>query len=243
MAEMNNSGLQPRSVDAGRGISWWTEGWALFMKNAGIWIVIALILVVASVVLNFIPFIGSLALTLLTPVVTGSLLLAARKTESGGALDVADIGLGFKESLNPLLVLGALLLGASVVIVVVMSVLGFGAIMGMGVSGASHSMAGMMAAAGFGLIALLVGLALFVPVAMAMWFSPALVVFHGVPPVEAARASFTACLRNIVPFLLHGIVFFVAAIIASIPFGLGWLALLPVVMLTMYISYRDVFGS
>lgn len=243
MAEMNDSGLQSRTVDAGRGINWWTEGWALFMKNAGIWIVITLILVVASVVLNFIPFIGSIALTLLTPVVTGSLLLAARKTESGGVLDVADIGLGFKEALNPLLVLGALLLGASVAIVVVMSVLGFGAIMGMGVGGASHSMAGMMAAAGFGLLALLVGVALFIPVGMAMWFSPALVVFHGMPPVDAARASFTACLRNIVPFLLHGIVFFVAAIVASIPFGLGWLALLPVIMLTMYVSYRDVFGS
>jgi uncharacterized membrane protein len=78
---------------------------------------------------------------------------------------------------------------------------------------------------------------------MALWFSPALVVFRGVPPVEAVRASFAACLRNIVPFLLHGIVFLVAAIVASIPFGLGWLVLLPLVTLTMYSSYKDVFGA
>ncbi len=243
MAEINDGGVQARTVDAGRGINWWSEGWALFQKNAGIWVVIALILLIGAVVLSFIPFLGSLATTLLWPVVIGSCLLAARKSESGDKLDVGDLGLGFKESLNPLLVLGALCLAAGVVIVVVMSILGFGAIMSLGVAGASQGMAGMMAAAGAAMLALLVGLALSIPVMMALWFAPALVVFRGVPPVEAARASFAACLRNIVPFLLHGIVFFVAAIVASIPFGLGWLVLLPVVTLTMYSSYRDVFAD
>jgi uncharacterized membrane protein len=243
MVNINEGGVQARSVDAGRGINWWSDGWALFQKNAGIWVVIALILLIGAVVLSFIPFLGGLATTLLWPVVTGSCLLAARKSESGDKLDVGDLSLGFKESLNPLLVLGALCLAASVVIMVVMGVLGFGAIMGMGAAGASQSMAGMMAAAGAGILALLVGLALSIPVMMALWFSPALVVFRGVPPVEAVRASFAACLRNIVPFLLHGIVFLVAAIVASIPFGLGWLVLLPLVTLTMYSSYKDVFGA
>lgn len=243
MAEINDGGVQARTVDAGRGINWWSEGWALFQKNAGIWVVIALILLIGTVVLSFIPFLGGLATTLLWPVVTGSCLLAARKSESGDKLDVSDLGLGFKESLNPLLVLGALCLAAGFVIFVVMGILGAGAIIGLGAAGASQSMAGMMAAAGAATLALLVGLALFIPVMMALWFSPSLVVFRGMPPVEAARASFAACLRNIVPFLLHGIVFFVAGIVASIPFFLGWLVLMPVVTLTMYSSYRDVFSD
>jgi hypothetical protein len=156
MVNINEGGVQARSVDAGRGINWWSDGWALFQKNAGIWVVIALILLIGAVVLSFIPFLGGLATTLLWPVVTGSCLLAARKSESGDKLDVGDLSLGFKESLNPLLVLGALCLAASVVIMVVMGVLGFGAIMGMGAAGASQSMAGMMAAAGAGILALLV---------------------------------------------------------------------------------------
>ena len=62
-------------------------------------------------------------------------------------------------------------------------------------------------------------------------------------PVEALKASFAACLRNIMPFLVYGALGLVAAIVASIPAGLGWLVLLPVVMLTLHTTYRDVFGA
>ena len=27
-----------RSVDAGRGLAWWTEAWAIFAKNPGPWV-------------------------------------------------------------------------------------------------------------------------------------------------------------------------------------------------------------
>jgi hypothetical protein len=37
------------------------------------------------------------------------------------------------------------------------------------------------------------------------------------------------------------VILFVAAILASIPFGLGWLVLGPVVAASLYTSYRDVF--
>jgi len=243
MAEINDGGVQARGVDAGRGINWWGEAWTLFQKNAGLWVVIALILLIGVVVLNFIPFLGPLALTLLTPVITGSCLLAARKTEQGGALEISDLGLAFKEHLNPLLVIGGLFLAANIVIMVVMGILGFGAVMGMGAGGAAHSAGGMMAAFGVAMLAILVGLALFVPVSMAIWFAPALVVFRGVAPVNALKASFAGCLRNIVPFLLYSIVFFVVAIVASIPFFLGWLVLIPLLVLTTYLAYRDIFGD
>ncbi|MEK8029244.1 BPSS1780 family membrane protein [Ideonella sp. DXS29W] len=243
MVNVNDGGVQAITVDANRGVNWWGEGWTLFTKNAGLWVVFALILLIAGVVLSFIPFLGSLAVSLLTPVVVGSCLLAARKTEQGGTLDINDLGLAFKSHLNPLLILGALFLAANVIIMVVMGVLGFGAVMGMGAGGAAHSMGGMMAAFGVGMLALLVGAALYVPVSMAMWFAPALVVFRDVPPVNALQASFAACLRNIVPFLLYGIIFFVVAIVASIPMGLGWLVLIPLTILTTYLAYRDIFND
>jgi uncharacterized membrane protein len=43
--------------------------------------------------------------------------------------------------------------------------------------------------------------------------------------------------------LLYGLIYVVAAVIASVPFGLGWIVLIPVLMLTVYTSYRDVFGD
>ena len=36
-------------------------------------------------------------------------------------------------------------------------------------------------------------------------------------------------------------VFFVLAIVASIPLLLGWLVLIPVMMASMYAGYRDMF--
>jgi len=242
--ELSTGGApEPRAVDAGRGINWWTDGWALFTRNAGMWIVLGLVLLVILIALSVIPLLGALVASLLLPVFAGGWMLAARKVEAGGALEVGDLFAGFKDKLTPLLVLGALLLVGTAVIAAVVGALGFGAAMGVVAGGAQQSAAGMMAAMGAGMLALLVGLALSLLVAMAIWFAPALVVFRNVAPVDALKASFAASLKNIVPFLLYSVIYFVAAIVASIPFGLGWIVLVPVLLLTVYTSYGDVFGA
>lgn len=236
--------IEARAVDAGRGLTWWSEAWALFTKAVGLWIVLAVILFLIFVVLAVIPLLGGLVAALLVPAFMASWMLAARKLDAGGTLEIGDLFSAFKgEQLTSLLVLGALFLAASVVIAVVAGVLGIGAVMGMVAGGAKQSMGGMMAAMGAGMLALLVGLVLGVLVAMATWFAPTLVVFRGMQPVDALRASFSASLKNMVPFLLFGLIYIVASIVASIPFGLGWIVLGPLVMLTLYVSYKDVFGT
>ena len=99
-----------------------------------------------------------------------------------------------------------------------------------------------MAALGAGFFALVVGLLLGALVAMAFWFAPALVVFRNLAPVDAAKASFAANLKNLFAFLVFGVIYLVAAIVASIPFGLGWIVLIPVSLLAVYVSSKDVFG-
>ena len=91
------------------------------------------------------------------------------------------------------------------------------------------------------ILAMLVVLALAIPIYMALWFAPALVVFHHLTPVEAMKTSFAACLKNIVPFLLYSVILLLLAMVASIPFGLGWLVLLPVIVASIYTAYRDIF--
>jgi uncharacterized membrane protein len=68
-------------------------------------------------------------------------------------------------------------------------------------------------------------------------------VFRNVAPVDAVMTSLRAVIKNVLPFLVYGVIQIVLAIVASIPFGLGWLVLLPVMLLTAYVSYRDVFGE
>jgi uncharacterized membrane protein len=55
------------------------------------------------------------------------------------------------------------------------------------------------------------------------------------------KASFIACLKTIVPFLVYSVIALLLALIASIPFGLGWLVLGPVMAASLYTSYRDIF--
>lgn len=235
---------QPRAVATDRGLGWWTDAWALFTKSALMWVALALILIVGLGVVGMVPVLGAVAIGLVSPVLLASWMLAARKVEGGAALEVGDLFAAFQGARLPqLLVLGALLLAALVVIGIVAGVLGAGAAFGMMLGGARHSAGGMMAAAGVGFMVLAVCLVFGVLVSMALWFAPALVVFRNVPPLEAVKLSVASTLKNWLPFLVFGVLYIVASIVASIPFGLGWLVLAPVAMLAVYVSYRDVFEA
>jgi uncharacterized membrane protein len=90
-------------------------------------------------------------------------------------------------------------------------------------------------------LAFLLITALTIPVNMALWFAPALVLLRDQPASGALLQSFRACLKNLIPFLLYGFILFVLALLASIPAGLGWLVLGPVVIGSTYAAYRDIF--
>jgi uncharacterized membrane protein len=80
-----------------------------------------------------------------------------------------------------------------------------------------------------------------IPVVMAVWFAAPLIVFHERSAVEAMKESFTGCLKNILPFLLYGVIAMLLGILASLPVGLGWLVLGPVIAASVYTSYRDIY--
>jgi len=238
-----SAGVEARSVDASCGIDWWGKAWKLLTRDALIWVVMAVLFMVIMIVLGFVPLLGSIAASVLLPVFVGSWMLAARKVQGGAALEVGDLFLGFKDQVKPLLVLGALFFAVSVVIALIGGALGMSAVMGLMMGGSRYTTGGTMAALGAGMLALLVMVVLGFLAAMAMWFAPALVVLRGIAPVDALKASFAANLKNIVPFLVYSVIGFVASIVASIPFGLGWLVLTPVMLLSLYVSYQDVFGA
>jgi uncharacterized membrane protein len=66
-------------------------------------------------------------------------------------------------------------------------------------------------------------------------------VLRGVEPLEAMRLSFSGCLRNVVPFLLYGLLGLGLAIVATIPLLLGWLVLGPVTIASLYTGYCDIY--
>lgn len=229
-----------RNVPAGNGWNWIAEGWTLFKASPGLWIGMILVLIVLFIAMAMVPFIGPIAQNLLMPVFMGGIVLGCRAIDDGRGLEFGHLFAGFKSKFGTLVAVGALYLaGFIAVLVVVMLIFGAGmAAMFMG--GGQQPDMGPGAALGM-LLAVLVAVALSIPLVAAVWFAAPLVVFHDLGAVEAMKASFTGCIRNIVPFLVYGIVGFVLAVVATIPLGLGWLVLGPVIAASVYTGYRDVY--
>ena len=54
-----------RSVPSGHGWDWIASGWAMFKRQPGAWVLIAVVLGVAVIAISLIPFVGSIALPVL----------------------------------------------------------------------------------------------------------------------------------------------------------------------------------
>jgi uncharacterized membrane protein len=237
-----------RAVPAGNGLTWIGTGWSIFTQSPIAWIVCAVIMIVISIVLGFIPILGNLIAYILFAVFVGGLMLGCEKQRAGRPLEIGDLFSGFQEKAGPLIIVGVLFIAASLVLLLVAAVLfmmflGSAGILGALMSGNAESLSSLMGG-GTILAVLVIGLVilgLYVPIAMAFWFAPCLVALQNVAPVAALRMSFFACLKNFVPFLLYGVVFLVIIIIAALPFGLGLLVALPLVYASTYAAYRDIF--
>ncbi|MEP6677802.1 MAG: BPSS1780 family membrane protein [Betaproteobacteria bacterium] len=240
---------EPRRLAAGQGTAFWSEAWRIFQAAPLVWILILLIYVCISIVLVFIPVIGSLAHTVLTPVFAGGTMLGCHALARGEPLEVGHLFAGFKNGrFGPLAVLGLILLAMAIVLGVVcvavalvtIGMSGLGAMMDAGNANPYATVAG----AGVGMFfLLLIGLVGGTVIWMAIWFAPALVTLDGMEPLAAMKASFNGSMANIVPFLIYGLVYIGLAIVASIPFALGWLVLAPMVVGSCYASWRQIFAA
>jgi uncharacterized membrane protein len=226
-----------QAVAAGNGWQWIVDAWGLFKRQPGTWIAILVVFLVLVILLNFVPFVGGLAAALLAPVFAGGIVRGCQEVNDGGALEIGHLFAGFKENTGRLVMIGVFNLVAWIVIMLVIYVL-------IGASMSALMMGGGDPSAAAGapvLLAGLIALALSIPVYMALWFAPALVTLNDFEPVQALKTSFSACLKNIVPYLVYGVILFALAIVASIPAGLGWLVLGPVLAISVYTAYRDIF--
>jgi len=248
MTESNpqtDAGREPRTVDGGQGWNWIAQAWALFMKSPGIWIANFCIFFVLSLAVHLVPIVGSIAGNLLTPVLIGGLMLGCRAQDRGEPLEIAHLFAGFQTGTAQLVMVGVFtLIGGFIIGAIVLGVVF--------VAGGGTLVAGLLGGKGLALlaggaffmlalIAILLALLLVIPLLMAFWFAPPLVVLGGMPALDAMKSSFAACLQNFVPFLVYGLVGVVLAIAASIPLGLGWLVLAPVLFASVYTGYRDIY--
>jgi len=251
-----------RGVAAGRGWRWIVEGWALFKVQPLMWMLVVLVLFLVLTVLNFIPVLGPIANSVLWPVFNAGLMIGCQAIVQGDRLGPGHVFAGFRERLGTLAGVGAVTLGVSVAIVLVVALamgVGMGTLFGaVQPQGPEAMMTGVLVG--------LIVMALMLPLFMAIWFASPLVVFHERGVLEAMKESFQGCLRNVVPFLVYGLVGGVFAALAGVSFVagvtsmtqegmgsaagialialpvlLGWLVIGPVFLASIYASYRDIY--
>jgi hypothetical protein len=228
---------EPRSLPAGQGVEWIREAWELFKVRPVIWILMVIVAGAIFMGLSLIPLLG-FAASVMLPLLMGGWMLGCERIRNEGELQFEDLFAGFNKHLGPLAITGLIYLAATIsatiVAIVVAGLLG-------GALFATQLNTGEVGMFLLVLLGFLMGLAMMVPVAMLIWFAPALVVFHDLPPTQAMKMSFIGCLRNIVPFLIYGLVAMGLVILGAIPFLLGWLVVYPILFCAAYTGYRDIF--
>ncbi|MBP6563266.1 MAG: hypothetical protein KA214_07335 [Neisseriaceae bacterium] len=256
-----------QSRHAGVGADWISSAWRLFRGKTGMWIGLMILAIIGSMVVNaiarYVPF-GEFIQFLLTPVLIGGLMLLCDHQYRTGEFDLGLVFRPFKTHLWPLL--GLALIQVLYLVVLMVALYGLlGLFLGFEVLAAIISHDGMMnvteyfasggARMGF-LILFVVGLLVAMLFYYALiWFSPSLIVLHDVPAFSAVKMSLMAVKKNLLP----GLVFYLLLTLLSLVcllflmmtmmfmplFLLLALILMvvlgPVMMITMYASYRSLF--
>ena len=247
---------------ATRGARWLQEAFAMFSRARLQWLVLLVVYYATMLLVNTIPLIGQLAVPILKPVFAVGFLAAAWTQERGGKPQLGQLFRGFKSNLFALLPLGVVLLVGATIAVFATALVDGGKLLDV-ISGRAKldedavSDGSMEAAMLFGALCAL-------PVLLALWYAPALVVFHDCTATRAIKLSLRATMSNWRPLALYallvgfygvvvpGIVatLLALALPASIAPGLAVIVTMPYVLflaatlhISDYVSYREIFHA
>ncbi len=236
----------PQRVASERGLGWITDAWKLFAQAPGEWLLLTLVSLGILLVTGMVPLLGSLASPFVTALVMAGFLRVARAQQEGtkpvvGALFEILSDARMKAVLITTLLCVALCFAAALVVGMVFDLGGAAmALIGGALGGDEAAVAGLGGAALMGMLVLLL---LIAPVLAMYWYAVPLVLFRGIEPWEAMKASLSGVLANVVPMLVYGVVTLVLGVLALLPFGLGLLLLFPVIALSWLLSYQEIFAE
>jgi len=247
--------------DARRGMFWLRRAYAMFRAAPLPWLLLLLIYyaLVALAELGPWPSIGKLAASVLKPVFAVGFLAAAWSQERGGQPALRDLFRGFRSNLRALLPLGVVFFAGMTLAVGATALIDGGALIAW-VSGGQEPSEELLRSGRLQL-AMLFGIACALPTLLALWFAPALVVFHNAGAISALATSLRASVANWRPVSVFGLaVLFYGGVLPALggtlahqlgetggtivalgllfPYMLVFLATFHI---ADYVAYRDVF--
>ena len=228
-------------VPAGAAGSWIKEAFALFRAQPVGWISLTSTWLLFSVAVFFLlPMVGPALVTMLQPGLFAGFVLAARDQQSGGKVAVAHLFAGFRVNGRALLTVGSITLLAEIVILLLLSALGFPRTIPVEGDGMPDMAAYLRLLDGKEWMIFL-GFALMLVIKAILWFTAPLLALHQMPASHAIRWSFYAFIANFLPLALFGIAMLALFVFAAMPWLLGMMAWIPLYALAHFTSYRQVF--
>jgi uncharacterized membrane protein len=235
-----DTSIQVAEVSASRGAGWLGESFGFFRKAPMAWIALCAGWIIITLALIVIPLIGGVIANFLQPVFFASFAITALRQAAGEPVMMGDLFLGFRRNVRSLVHLGALLLIVEIAIFALMAALG----LPMSGAGDQSITVGEYVELLRGKEWILaMGFVLTVAVKGALWFAPQLIALHDMSVGHAMRWSLYASLANIGVMLVYGVVLFVLFIAALIPWALGMFIFIPIMVISTYVGYREVFES
>jgi hypothetical protein len=227
---------EPRNVIGDRGAGWIMEAWDLYKQQPKQWLLLCFVGFCLLVLISIVSGVQILN-SLFANVWSAGLLVTCVANYRGDAVKATHLFAGFKLHLVKLIQARLIVLALSVVII--------GIVMG--------SMALQIAQAAkpeevileIGVqrfaIRVLIAIALVLPIQAAGWFAPALIALGGLSVKAALIFSFQACCKNLWPFLIYSVLWIILGVLNIFTLGIGTLVLFPVLQLSTYLAYRDIF--
>ena len=235
-----DAGTKVAEVPAGRGIAWLVEAFGLFRRYPLAWIGLCAGWLIITLGLLLVPLLGGVIANFLQPVFFASFAITALRQSAGEPVVMGDLFLGFRRNVRALINLGAVLLILEIAIVVLM------AMVGLPVSGSGDkapTVAEYLEMLKGKEWILVLGFALTVLVKGALWFAAPLIALHDMPMTHAMRWSMYAALANFGTMVVYGIALVALFFVAVIPWALGLLVAIPLMVISTYIGYREVFEA
>ncbi len=227
-----------RQVPASHAWAWTVRGFQLFRANPAMWIILWLIYLAIILPISLIPLFGSVLSTLLAPVFAAGMMWGCQAVAQQQDLEINHLFEGFKKNTSQLIAVGGIYM-ACLLAVAVMVVLNMDSAT---INALKIDQALSPEQTDAMLRPLFFAMLVIVPILMAYWYAPLLVGLNNLSASQALKLSFMACLKNLLPFFLYGVIFTALLLVAIIPVGLGLLIAVPVMMTSLYASYEDVFA-
>jgi len=238
----------PVRVSFGRGASWIAEAWTIFTRNGWLWIGGVLVLWVLQMAASMVPLLGSIVGVVLSPLIYAGAYLVAKKSDCGEEVRFEDFFAGFQTRAGMLAALGGVTLVMLVAILAIGFAVGWALLGGEALSTFEAMEQGSMMQADAldqgakVLLLVLIIMALLIPYMALLWFATPLVLFSEEMTLGRALGwSLVGSLKNILPMTLYGLLLIILMFVAMIPLMLGLLVLLPLMFITVYTSFRDIY--